>query len=522
MSCAVLVPAVELASSGPAGATVYPDVAAEPVPFGDAGSFGSLAGVQLAAPVVGMAPTPDGKGYWLVASDGGVFSFGDAAPYGSLGGTRLAQPVVGMAAAPDGHGYWLVAADGGVFGFGDAGYFGSMGGTRLAQPVVGMAAAPDGHGYWLVAADGGVFGFGDAGYFGSMGGTRLAQPVVGMAAAPDGHGYWLVAADGGVFGFGDAGYFGSMGGTRLAQPVVGMAAAPDGHGYWLVAADGGVFGFGDARFFGSTGGVRLAAPVVGMAATPSGGGYWLSAADGGVFDYGDAGFFGSMGAQQLQSPVTAIAPTPDGAGYWLLPTTQLPSVTIGPGARGAAVLAVQQRLAALGYWLGSPDGFFGDSTEQAVYALQKAAGIGRTGIVGPSTYAALAAGVVPHPRSTSGYVIEVDLEHDLVMFVTNGLLDDVLNTSTGGGYTYRDGGVTSVAVTPVGHFAIYRQVDGLVVDSLGALWRPKFFTGGFAIHGDSSVPPVPVSHGCVRVSNEAIDWIWANDLAPIGTAVWIY
>ncbi len=67
-----------------------------------------------------MAPTPDGKGYWLVARDGGIFSFGDAAFYGSTGGLALNQPIVGMAPTPDGKGYWLVAADGGIFSFGDA------------------------------------------------------------------------------------------------------------------------------------------------------------------------------------------------------------------------------------------------------------------------------------------------------------------------------------------------------------------------------------------------------------------
>jgi len=46
-----------------------------------------------------MASTPDGKGYWLVASDGGVFSFGDASFYGSMGGKPLNKPVVGMAVA---------------------------------------------------------------------------------------------------------------------------------------------------------------------------------------------------------------------------------------------------------------------------------------------------------------------------------------------------------------------------------------------------------------------------------------
>ncbi|HXQ59191.1 MAG TPA: N-acetylmuramoyl-L-alanine amidase [Acidimicrobiales bacterium] len=118
--------------------------------FGQAGSFGSLQGTDLDAPVVGMAATPDGGGYWLVASDGGVFSFGDAGYHGSTGGTRLDAPVVGMAATPDGGGYWLVASDGGVFCFGDAGYAGSAAGQSLAQPVIGLARVPHATGYWLV------------------------------------------------------------------------------------------------------------------------------------------------------------------------------------------------------------------------------------------------------------------------------------------------------------------------------------------------------------------------------------
>jgi Putative peptidoglycan binding domain/L,D-transpeptidase catalytic domain len=430
--------------------------------------------------------------------------------------------VVAVVDRPIGPGYWMAALDGGVFAFGGAPFLGSMGAIRLNQPVVNLAPTPTGRGYWLVAADGGVFSFGDAQFFGSTGAMRLNAPIVALDATPDGHGYWLVASDGGVFAYGDAGYFGSMGGTKLNQPVVSMAASPDGGGYWLVASDGGVFSFGDAGYFGSTGAIQLSAPVVGMAAAPSGHGYWLSAADGGVFSFGDAGFFGSMGGQQLQYPVAAIAATPDGGGYWLLPSTQIASTTLKPGATGAAVLSLQQRLSDLGYWLGTPNGTFGDSTEQAVWALQKAAGLSRTGTVGPQTQAALAAGVLPQPRSTSGYVIEVDLEDDLVMFVTNGKIDEVLNTSTGGGYTYTQDGVTAVATTPTGHFTIYRQVNGLVVDSLGSLWRPKFFDAGFAIHGDTSVPPEPVSHGCARVSNEAINWIWANNLDPVGMTVSVY
>jgi len=90
-----------------------------------------------------MAATPDGGGYWLVASDGGLFSYGDAGFYGSAGAIHLNKPIVGMAATPDGGGYWLVASDGGLFSYGDAGFYGSHGSATLNAPIVGIAAALD-------------------------------------------------------------------------------------------------------------------------------------------------------------------------------------------------------------------------------------------------------------------------------------------------------------------------------------------------------------------------------------------
>jgi len=86
-----------------------------------------------------MAATPDGGGYWLVASDGGIFAFGDAVFHGSTGGITLNKPIVGMAATADGGGYWLVAAEGGVFAFGDAPFLGS-GADPSTQPVVAIDA----------------------------------------------------------------------------------------------------------------------------------------------------------------------------------------------------------------------------------------------------------------------------------------------------------------------------------------------------------------------------------------------
>jgi subtilase family serine protease len=206
-------------------------------------------------------------GYWLTASDGGIFTFGHAAFDGSTGNLVLNKPVVGMAPTADDGGYWLVATDGGIFTFGDAAFYGSTGAIRLNRPIVGMAPTPDGGGYWLVASDGGIFAFGDAAFYGSTGALTLNRPIVGMASTPDGGGYWLVASDGGIFTFGDASFFGSTGAIRLNRPIVGMASTPDGGGYWLVASDGGIFTFGDAAFYGSTGSLPLVRPVVGMAST---------------------------------------------------------------------------------------------------------------------------------------------------------------------------------------------------------------------------------------------------------------
>jgi len=199
--------------------------------FGNAKFFGNpytqgLTGLggphPLAAPIVGMVPAPGGQGYWMVAKDGGVFSFGDAPFLGNtytqgltgLGGPHpLAAPIVGMVPTANDQGYWLVGADGGVFTFGDAQFLGSVPGQlgpgrHLAAPIVGMVPAPSGQGYWLVGADGGVFTFGDAPFLGSLPGRGIqlppGDPVVSITAAGNDQGYWVATAQGQVYGFGDA------------------------------------------------------------------------------------------------------------------------------------------------------------------------------------------------------------------------------------------------------------------------------------------------------------------------------
>jgi lipoprotein-anchoring transpeptidase ErfK/SrfK len=167
---------------------------------------------------------------------------------------------------------------------------------------------------------------------------------------------------------------------------------------------------------------------------------------------------------------------------------------------------------------------FGDLTRQAVIALQKTAGLGRDGVVGPKTRAALDKGVRPDPRSTRGRVIEVDLKHQVLMVVDDGSLVWALNTSTGSGRTYtQPDGDRVVATTPTGKFSVSWQVDGWRTSDLGRLYRPKYFhRWGIAVHGYPSVPAHPASHGCVRVSLPAMDMIWSKGLMPLKTPVWVY
>jgi hypothetical protein len=92
--------------------------------------------------VTGIAATPDGGGYWLAGSDGGVFNYGDAGFYGSVPGQGIVgqPPVVGISRTPSGAGYWLVGSNGAVYTYGDAAFLGSPDGTRLNAPVSGIAS----------------------------------------------------------------------------------------------------------------------------------------------------------------------------------------------------------------------------------------------------------------------------------------------------------------------------------------------------------------------------------------------
>ncbi|YAL84554.1 L,D-transpeptidase family protein [Dermacoccaceae bacterium W4C1] len=192
------------------------------------------------------------------------------------------------------------------------------------------------------------------------------------------------------------------------------------------------------------------------------------------------------------------------------------------GDSGERVKAAQTRLAGLGYWSTSADGSFGSGTRQSVYALQKAAGIPRTGNLDAATQKALAQGVVPKARTTTTGM-EFDVAKQLLLVVDGGRVVKIINGSSGNGETFkyptkRDEDdkpiewATERAITTKGSFTVNREVDGVRESNLelGNLYRPKYFYGGIAVHGSDSVPPVPASHGCIRVTNATMDWIWSS------------
>ena len=227
------------------------------------------------------------------------------------------------------------------------------------------------------------------------------------------------------------------------------------------------------------------------------------------------------------TPSATPTPTPKPPAPSTTPTrpSPTPTATTKPrtslirGDSGPKVLALQKRLEQLGYWLGAPDGAYGSLTQQAVWAFQKSAGLKRDGVVGPKTLRALEAGI--RPKATlSGDGVEIDLDRQILLVVRGGSVRTILNTSTGSGEEYTSTtGHRALAKTPRGSYTVYRAVDGTVTNTLGELWRPRFFNRGIAVHGSQNIPPWPDSHGCARLSNAAIDMVWAADLMPVGSRV---
>lgn len=212
-------------------------------------------------------------------------------------------------------------------------------------------------------------------------------------------------------------------------------------------------------------------------------------------------------------------------------TTVVETIQASGQRSGLPTRAAQMKLLKLGFWLKSTDGRFEDTTRQAVMAFQKYFRLKPTGSITSGTAYLLETVTEPAtPNTTIGTLAEVDKRRQLLFIIEDGRTVAVLNASTGDDREYEEPDANSpgvmirgVALTPEGTFSINRErPDGWWIGDLGQIYRPKYFIGGVAIHGSTSVPAYPASHGCVRVSVAAMDMIWDNDLLPRGTTVVVH
>ncbi len=216
----------------------------------------------------------------------------------------------------------------------------------------------------------------------------------------------------------------------------------------------------------------------------------------------------STPSSTLETTTTTVAPTttttiPPGGG---------PTEPTRAGDSGPQVVALQQRLYDLGYFLDGLSGTYDTSTGHAVMAFQKQHGLARDGIAGPATVAALVSATKVQPTQGSHAHLEVSLADQVLVVVDGNGGAVAVNATTG----------AAVTPTPPGRYGIFRQVDAWDPGPNGALYRPKYFNGGIAVHGGPPVIASPASHGCVRLPDPAVDWLWGAGLAPIGAQVVVY
>jgi lipoprotein-anchoring transpeptidase ErfK/SrfK len=207
-------------------------------------------------------------------------------------------------------------------------------------------------------------------------------------------------------------------------------------------------------------------------------------------------------------------------------------VPVVGNADGANTAIVQLRLRQLGFWNAGTDGKFGVTTKQAVMAFQKYMGIEATGLVDENTATQMTTlDIKAHGQTDEGTLIEVDKAKQLLFVVVDGITQWVFNASTGNGLPFNEPdkntpgapNITGVALTPDGMWKVNRErPKGWWEGDLGQIYRPKYFNKGIAVHGSNSVPNFPASHGCVRISVPAMDFIWDNNIMPMKSIVWVH
>lgn len=202
-------------------------------------------------------------------------------------------------------------------------------------------------------------------------------------------------------------------------------------------------------------------------------------------------------------------------GEWTAPEA------IAPGDYGPWVVGLQTALDEAGFRAGEPDGLYGRATLAAVYAFQKVHGLERDGVFRAEHWALLNLPLTVPGEAPEDTRIEVDLGQQVLYLIENDAVSLVLPISSANGATYtHSSGSTVRAVTPEGSYEFYKNVDGWRISYLGGLYRPFYFSGGYAIHGSGSVPPYPASHGCIRVEMWDMDYL--AEKIELGMPIYVY
>jgi lipoprotein-anchoring transpeptidase ErfK/SrfK len=223
----------------------------------------------------------------------------------------------------------------------------------------------------------------------------------------------------------------------------------------------------------------------------------------------------SLGTSAIESfkVVVEDVPKPGFAAVSRTLSVALRPPSLAYGSKSPLVAEFLRQLSALGYEVPSTtQQTFDYDVEESVWAFQKVENLDRTGVVDATFWAHLANPVVPKPRYFQpGSHIEVDKAKQVLYVVRDGKVVHISPVSTAG---------LPGRSTPEGQFSIYRKVPGYDPSPLGILYKPMYFTGGYAIHGNPSVPPYPASHGCIRVPNFVIERLYETE--NYGETVYVY
>lgn len=157
----------------------------------------------------------------------------------------------------------------------------------------------------------------------------------------------------------------------------------------------------------------------------------------------------------------------------------------------------------------------------ALIAFQKYEGRKVTGRLSRADFDVIMNATAPLAKDAGYKHVEVDLDRQVLLLTdADGTVRKVLPVSTGSNKNYKEKGMSGLAYTPRGRFRIYAKLSGWRKSPLGMLYYPNYFSDGLAIHGNSSVPDSPQSHGCIRIPNSAA--IEMSRQMPVGTIVLIY